>query len=211
LIDRFFSFDIDRYIEGKAAKEGRDPKEVLDEFLLLRDEAAEKGTAMHENIEHYLLGKSHSTVSKEFDLFTKFYQEIILKFGFEFYEAEKRILLEEFNIAGTVDAIFKKPNSDEYILLDWKRSKKLVVDGHPRKFGYGFALSELQHLDNSSYYKYALQQNIYKYILERNYGLKISSMNLIVLHENYNNYYRVDLPNLQREIMIIFNSINHKI
>lgn len=211
LIDRFFSFDIDRYIEGKAAKEGRDPKEVLDEFLLLRDEAAEKGTAMHENIEHYLLGKSHSTVSKEFDLFTKFYHEIILKFGFEFYEAEKRILLEEFNIAGTVDAIFKKPNSDEYILLDWKRSKKLVVDGHPRKFGYGFALSELQHLDNSSYYKYALQQNIYKYILERNYGLKISSMNLIILHENYNNYYRVDLPNLQREIMIIFNSINHKI
>ncbi len=211
LIDRFFPFDIDRYIEGKATKENRDPKEVLEEFCQLRDEAAEKGTQMHENIEHYLQGKSHSTISKEFDLFAKFYQEVIQKIGFEFYEAEKRILLEEFNIAGTVDAIFKKPNSNEYILLDWKRSKKLVIDGHPRKFGYGFALSELNHLDNSSYYKYALQQNIYKYILETNYGLKISSMNLIVLHENYDNYYRVDLPDLQREIRIIFNSINHKI
>ena len=97
------------------------------------------------------------------------------------------------------------------MLLDWKRSKKLVVDGYPKKYGYGFALSELNHLDNSSFYKYALQQNIYKYILEKNYGLKISSMNLIVLHENYDNYYRVDLPVLQREIKIIFNSINHKI
>jgi hypothetical protein len=211
LIDRFFPFDIDRYIEGKATKEGRDSMEVLDEFLKLRDEAAEKGTQMHENIEYYLLGKSYSTVSKEFDLFSKFYKEVILRFGFGFFEAEKRILLDEYNIAGTVDAIFKKPDSDEYILLDWKRSKKLVVDGHPKKYGYGFALSELGHLDNSSYYKYALQQNIYKYILERNYGLKISSMNLIVLHENYDNYYRVDLPDLQREIKIIFNSINHKI
>jgi hypothetical protein len=211
LIDRFFPFDIDRYIEGKATKENRDPNEVLEEFLKLRDEAAEKGTEMHENIEHFLIGNTHSALSKEFNLFSKFYQEVIQRFGFEFYEAEKRILLEEFNIAGTVDAIFKKPNSNEYILLDWKRSKKLVIDGHPRKFGYGFALSELQHLDNSSFYKYALQQNIYKHILEKNYGLKISSMNLIVLHENYDNYYRVDLPDLQREIKIIFNSINHKI
>jgi len=41
--------------------------------------------------------------------------------------------------------------------------------------------------------------------------LKISSMNLIVFHENYDNYYRVPLPDLQREIKIIFNSTNHKI
>lgn len=211
LIDRFFPFDIDRYIEGKATNENRDPQEVLEEFLQLRDEAAEKGTEMHVNIEHFLIGKSHSVLSKEFNLFSKFYQDVIQRFGFEFYEAEKRILLEEFNIAGTVDALFKNPNNNEYIMLDWKRSKKLVIDGNPRIFGYGFALSELQHLDNSSYYKYALQLNIYKYILEKNYGLKISSMNLIVLHENYDNYYRVDLPDLQREIKIIFNSINHKI
>jgi hypothetical protein len=211
LIDRFFPFDIDRYIEGKATKENRDPKEVLDEFRKNRDEAAEKGTEMHKNIEQFFIGKPHASSSKEFELFLKFYQEVILKLGFEFYEAEKRILLEDFNIAGTADALFKRPNCEEYVLLDWKRSKKLVVDGYPKKYGYGFALSELNHLDNSSFYKYALQQNIYKYILEKNYGLKISSMNLIVLHENYDNYYRVDLPVLQREIKIIFNSLNHKI
>jgi hypothetical protein len=211
LIDRFFPFDIDRYIEGKAKKEHRDLQEVLDEFLQLRDEAAQKGTEMHENIENFLVGKRYESSTKEFTLFMKFYHEVIQSFGFEFYEAEKRILLEEFNIAGTVDAILKKPDSDEYILLDWKRSKKLVVDGFPKKYGYGFALSDLNHLDNSSYYKYALQQNIYKFILENNYGMKISSINLIVLHENFDNYFRIDLPDLQREIKIILNSINHKI
>ena len=144
-------------------------------------------------------------------MFKDFYQKIIVSKGFEFVEAEKRILLEKYNIAGTVDALFKKPEKDEYLIVDWKRSKKLVIDGHPKKYGYGYALSELSHLDNSSYYKYALQQNIYKYILETNYEMPISSMNLIVLHENFDEFYRVPLEDMHKEVASIFESINHKI
>ena len=120
-------------------------------------------------------------------------------------------MIDEFNVAGTVDALFKKPNKNELVIVDWKRSKKLVIDGYPKQYGYGYALSELSNLDNSSYYKYALQQNFYKYILEKKYGLSISSMNLIVLHENFDNYYRVDLKNMDTEVSIILDSINHKI
>lgn len=211
LIDRFFPFDIDRYIQVKAKKEERKEEEVLEEFLKLRDEAAEKGTFLHEQIENFLKGKDHDTTTKEYTLFKTFYNQNILAKGFHFVEAEKRILLEDYNIAGTVDAIFKKPNKEEYIIVDWKRSKKLVIDGHPKKYGYGYALSELSHLDNSSYFKYALQQNIYKHILEKKYNLKISSMNLIVLHEYYDTYHRVVLDDFTREVSIIFDSINHKI
>ena len=144
-------------------------------------------------------------------MFLKFYEDVVVANGFEFVEAEKKILLEEYNIAGTVDALFRKPNTQEYIIIDWKRSKKLVIDCHPRKFGYGYALSELAHLDNSSYFKYELQQNMYKYILEREYETPISSMNLIVLHENYDKYCRVSLDDRKREVKIILNSLNHKI
>lgn len=211
LIDKFFPFDMDRFIQVKAKREGLSEDEILDDFLKNRDEAAEKGTFIHEQIENFLKGKEYDDNSKEFRLFKKFYDQIVVAKGFKFVEAEKRVLLEEYNVAGTVDALFKKPNKDEYIIVDWKRSKKLVIDGHPKKYGFGFALSELNHLDNSSYYKYALQQNIYKYILEKKYGLSISSMNLIVLHENCDNYYRVDLSPLHKEVEIILNSINHKI
>jgi len=211
LIDRFFPFDMEKFIKGKAKKDGISEKQVLEEFTKMRDEAAEKGTFLHEQIELFLKGKDYDKSSKELAMFKTFYQQIIVDKGFEFVEAEKRILLDEFNVAGTVDALFKKPNKDEYIILDWKRSKKLVIDGHPRKYGYGFAQSELSHLDNSSYYKYALQQNIYKYILEKKYGMKISTINLIVLHENYDKYYRVELANLEKEVEIILKSINHKI
>lgn len=211
LIDRFFPFDIDRYIQGKAERQGRSEDEVLDEFLKLRDEAAERGTFLHQQIENFFTGKEYDKNSKEFTMFIQFYNNIVIPQGFEFIEAEKRILLDEYNIAGTVDAIFKKTNKDEYLIFDWKRSKNLVVDGHPKKYGYSYALSELGHLDNSSYYQYALQQNIYKYILEKKYNMSISSMNLIVLHENFDRFYRVPLNKLDKEISFILNSINHKI
>lgn len=211
MIDRFFPFDMDRFIQTKAKREERTEEDILEEFLKNRDEAAEKGTFMHEQIEFFLKGEEYDANSKEFAMFKKFYEQIVVEKGFEFVEAEKKILLEEFNVAGTVDALFKKPNKEEYLIVDWKRSKKLVVDGHPKKYGFGSATSELSHVDNSSYYKYALQQNIYKYILESEYNMPISSMNLIVLHENYDEYHRVNLVNMDKEVAIILNSINHKI
>jgi hypothetical protein len=211
LIDRFFPFDLNRYITKKAEDEERDTTEVMDEFLAVRDEAANYGTTMHEAIERFLKSGLENSQSPEFRLFKKFYEDVVLNFGFEFVDAEKRVLLEKYNVAGTIDALFRKPDTGELILIDWKRSKNVVVDGHPKKYGYGFALSKLNHLDNSSYYKYALQQNMYKYMLEQNESMTISSMNLIVLHPQYETYYRVELPSLQREVKILLDSINHKI
>ena len=211
IINRVFPFDMDRFIQTKAKREERTEEDVLEEFLKNRDEAAEKGTFMHMQIEFFLKGEEYDGDSKEFRMFKQFYEQIVVAKGFKFIEAEKIISLDEFNIAGTVDALFKKPNKEEYLIVDWKRSKKLVVDGHPKTYGFGSATSELSHVDNSSYYKYALQQNMYKYILETKYDMPISSMNLIVLHENYDEYHRVPLVNMDKEVKIILDSINHKI
>ena len=211
LIERFFPFDIDNYIKGKAKKEGRSETDVLAEFIKNRDEAAEKGTYLHEQIENFLTGKKHDSNLIEFKFFQKFYDTVIQTNGFEFIEAEKRIISKQNNVAGMIDAIFKKPNTDDYIILDWKRSKKLVIDGNPKKYGYGQALSELCNLDNSSYYKYSLQQNLYRHILENDYGYSVSSMKLVVLHENYENYHIVPIAKMYKEVDIILSSINHKI
>lgn len=211
LIERFFPFDLNSFIQKKAITEGRPKEIILDEFVKIRDESAQKGTYLHKQIENFLTGKAYNKASMEFEFFMKFYNQEILPNRFEFAEAEKKIISKEFNVSGTIDALFKKPNSDDYIIVDWKRSKKLVIDGHPKKYGYGFALSELNHLDNSSYYKYSLQQNIYKHILEQSYGLKVSSMKLIVLLDNYSNYYVVPIKNMEKEVGAILNSVNHKI
>ena len=211
LIERFFSFDLKRYIERKAEEENRTEEEVLDEYLLMRDEAAEKGTFLHNQIENFLKKTEFDSDSKEFTLFLDFYNKEIKARNLEFFDAEKMIFSEKFNVAGTIDCLFKKENKHEYVMLDWKRSKKLIIDGRPRIFGYGYALSELSTLDNSSYNRYCLQQNIYKHIAETEYGMKISSMKLIVLHENYSDYHILDVPTMKREASIILNSLKVKI
>ena len=76
------------------------------------------------------------------------------------------IFSDKYNVAGTIDCLFKKNNEDEYVMLDWKRSKKLVINGNgePDKRGFQIGISGLTELNNSSYYRYCLQQNIYKTI-----------------------------------------------
>jgi len=211
LIERFFPFDLKRYIEKKAVEESKTEDEILDEYLLMRDEAAEKGTFLHNQIENFLKKESFDSSSKEFEYFINFYNEQIVPRQLSFYDAEKMILSDKYNVAGTIDCLFKKDNCDEYVMLDWKRSKKLIIDGRPRIFGFGFALSELNTLDNSSFNRYCLQQNIYKHILEAEYGMKISSMKLVVLHENYSCYHIVDVPTMKTETNIILNSLKEKI
>ena len=211
LIERFFPFDLKRYIERKAEEENRTEEDVLDDFFLMRDEAAEKGTFLHNQIENFLKKTEFDSASKEFEFFLNFYNKEIKARNLVFFDAEKMIFSDKYNVAGTIDCLFKKENKDEYVMLDWKRSKKLIIDGRPRIFGYGYALSELNTLDNSSFNRYCLQQNIYKLIAETEYGMKISSMKLVVLHENYSDYHIVDVPIMKREANIILNSLKVKI
>ena len=41
--------------------------------------------------------------------------------------------------------------------------------------------------------------------------MRVSSMNLIVLHEKFDNFYRINLVNMDKEVSVILNSLNHKI
>lgn len=189
LIEKFFPhFDVDAYIEKRMQETGKTKEEIEKELT----EPSERGTAMHAEIEKCLKGKSYDGSSLELQMFRRFYDDRIIPQNLTFADAEKVIELPDHNIAGTVDALFKKTNG-EYVMIDWKRSKHLIIDGYPRKYGFGRGLSVLSHLDNSSYYKYEMQQSFYKYILEKRYNITISSMILVVLHPMYDNYFTIKL------------------
>lgn len=189
LIEEFFPyFDVDAYIKKQMEVTGKRKEEIEKELT----EPSERGTAMHAEIEKCLKGESFDSSSKELQMFKRFYDDCIIPQNLSFFAAEKVIELPEHNIAGTVDALFKKPNGD-YVMIDWKRSKHLIIDGYPRKYGFGRGLSVLSHLDNSSYYKYEMQQSFYKYILEKRYKMRISSMILVVLYPTYDKYFTIKL------------------
>ena len=59
--------------------------------------------------------------------------------------------------------------------------------------------------------KYCLQQNLYKYILEDNYGKKVSSMNLLVLHPRYHTYFHIQVPDLTKETEFLIRKAREKV
>ena len=87
------------------------------------------------------------------------------------------------------------------------RSDKLIAkNGLPIKNSqYGVkALPPIENLDDSPYYHYALQLSLYKYILEKNYGITVSKLRLGIFHPSYNKPYVLEIPYLKNEIDSLF-------
>ena len=97
--------------------------------------------------------------------------------------------------AGTIDMICREADGT-FAIYDWKRSKKVVnAYGQPivEAFGGKTDLRGL-NLPDTSFYHYCLQQNLYRYMLQKNYGIRISALNLVVLCPDYPTYFVAKVP-----------------
>lgn len=168
------------------------------------NEASSLGTKLHKAIEHYY--------NEEFELIDENVKSTIEWTYFETfaknnnklvpYRTEWEIYDKQLNLAGSIDIVYK--NSDgTYDIGDWKRSKEIKVLNNFKNESRLFP--PLEHLHNANYWKYSLQLNMYKYILETNYGVKIKNMHLYVFHGNNNNYVHYGCPVLSEEIASIVN------
>jgi hypothetical protein len=169
---------------------GLPPEEIVRIWEQKGEEAAKLGTYMHEQIEKYYLNQPVEE-TKELQLFKQFDKDHPIKP----FRTEWRIFNEDYNIAGTIDLIVNNGNS--FDIYDWKRSKKIIdYWGSPitiDKWG-GRGVGKLSDIHDTSYNHYCLQQGLYRYILEKKYGLRISKMYLVVLHPNYDKYYKLEVP-----------------
>ena len=180
--------------------------------------ASQAGTFVHKQIEDYLNGKQvpellcnvsycgnyvklNNTVdiSREWNYFKAFERNV----PFKPFRTEWRVYDAEARIAGTMDLICECADGT-YEIYDWKRSNKIdPTERNPWANG----LNGLEHLTDTSYVHYCLQQNLYRYILQKNYGIKISRMNLVVLHPELPTYRVVPVPVMEREISMIISKI----
>lgn len=207
LVNKFFpEFDAPYWAPIKADQRGITTQGILAEWEAKREDSAKKGTALHEAIEGHYNDSKHISTTKEFEFFLDFKKRFNTMRP---YRTEWRIFDEDMLVAGTVDMVYKKEDGALFI-FDWKRSEKVVyADGTIKRPSFQFASGELGHLADNSYNKYCLQQNIYKAILEKRYSQKISSMNLLVLHEAFDRYHIVQIPEMRKEVNFIFNHLLH--
>lgn len=106
------------------------------------------------------------------------------------YLTEMRVYDLEYDVAGSIDAVMVR--IDEYeqaqregrapkiILIDWKRTSKLSKSA----WGGEMAAPPLQDFPDSNYYKYGVQLNVYKKVIERNTEHTVEAMYLCRFNPN---------------------------
>jgi GTP:adenosylcobinamide-phosphate guanylyltransferase len=55
-------------------------------------------------------------------------------------------------------------------------------------------------LPDTPFYHYCIQQNLYRYMLEAHYGIKVKDMNLVVLCADYPTYIVANVPKMDKVI-----------
>lgn len=195
----FPKFNAKEHARHTAARNSMSIQEVIALWEKKGKESRDLGTLLHEKIEKYYQGID-SPDDPAFLLFKQFADKILLKP----YRTEWGVYDYDLGIAGSID--FVDYQNGEYSIYDWKRSDKVIANGLPLKINqYGEKGNHpLEHLDNSPYYHYALQLSIYKFILERNYEIKVSHLRLGVFHPSYLKPYLLEMPYLENEVNSIF-------
>lgn len=202
----FPQFDAVYWANRKAPQEGVTPGELMERWEREAQRARDLGTIMHDKIERYYLGEDSGDDTDAYRLFRSFATVNRL----HPYRTEWRIYFEEYGIAGTLDFLERTPQGT-YNIYDWKRSRKLVNRYGQVEMTSPFrktALYPVSHLPDCSYYHYALQISVYRYILEQKYGININRMRLGVFHPSYTGYYVVDIPYLRDEVIRILEQMN---
>ncbi len=180
-------------------------EESLDNWDRIGRLASEVGTFLHEQTENYFqrgyfedeyvlrFGDKEERISigREKQQFLNFIRD----YQIEPYRQEWPIFDSELNIAGTIDLICRN-DDDTFTIYDWKRSAKVVNGiGNPIIEGYrGKKSHNGLELPDTPYFHYCVQQNLYRYMLQRYYGVQVHDMNLVVLHPDYPDYFVVPIP-----------------
>lgn len=150
------------------------------------------GTRMHLDIEHFYNTNAASmeealatmtgndawtpAAGAEWDYFMDYQRNYVEKAGFKPFRTEWLVFDEEHKVAGSIDMVYLKPDGT-LAIYDWKRVEELKVEN---KFQSG--LGPVAHLPDTNYWHYSLQLNVYRYILEKHYGFRVSELALVVLH-----------------------------
>lgn len=201
----FEEFDADAVIAGMVKSKkweqskyfGMAAEEIKAEWAKRGAEAAAAGTLLHADIERYYNGENVENKSVEYGYFKDFAATCALRP----YRTEWTVYDEDVGIAGSIDMVFERPDGVLEI-YDWKRTKGIEKANAWGKFAKHEAIS---HLPDTNYWHYALQLNLYKFILQHKYEKKVDGLYLVRLHPESSKYECVPVCDLQSEVRDLLN------
>ena len=165
LIHRAFpEFDSEAMAAKCAARQGVDQSEILADW----ERRNKAGTRAHENCEYQVLGQYDRMHAPEDDAervrFAAAWEEVekIRAAKFQWMKPEYVVFSPRFLIAGSIDLLCCRGDM-EYMIVDWKYLKKMRYKAFRDEVG---TIRPTAHLPNCNYYHYAMQLNVYEFILK---------------------------------------------
>lgn len=186
---------------------GRTDEEIMREWSENGKQASTAGTAMHLAIEQFLHGAEDQIdpaiyETKEWKYFMKFWADC--GSDLEPYRSEWEVFTDslepikgerKIKLCGSIDMVFRRRSDNKFVIYDWKRSKEIKSENP-----FGTGLPPMEHLPDTNYWHYTLQLNVYKWMLEKYYGLEIADLYLVILHPDNPSYRRMRLNILTDEV-----------
>lgn len=201
----FEEFDADKVIanmlRGSKMRDpqykyfGQTPEEIKAGWSANGAAASGAGTKLHYDIESFYNGLGdNGNTSIEFGYFKQFVADHPHLVP---YRTEWMVWYEEYQICGSIDMVFTDTRTGKLCIYDWKRVQQIEFEG----FGNKCAITEcISHIPDCNFYKYSLQLNMYREIVEAKYGFEIGDMVLVVLHPANDTYICVPCEDMRAEV-----------
>jgi len=192
-------------------------KQIKDQWSQNGKDVSSQGTQLHFYIEQFMnlpsdeRNSSHNDL-KEIFLSSPFVDPIIESVEWNYfmnfidmfphfipYRTEWTIYDTELKIAGSIDMVYKNVDGS-LMIYDWKRCKEITKNNTFNKYAI---TSCLDTVPDTNFWHYSLQLNIYKYILEKNYGVSVTHLYLVQLHPSCKNYQLIKVPDLSNTISLL--------
>jgi len=120
--------------------------------------------------------------------------DVLLALGMTPYRTEVSIFHVGLRCGGQPDLLCKDAD-ERLVIVDWKRTIKISMDNKYTPMKY-----PLNSLPDCSYFRYALQVNLYRFILESEYSMSVGRMFIAVCHPDAYVPRLIEVPPLDAEV-----------
>jgi hypothetical protein len=208
-------FNEEYWSNYKSEQFSIDQKEILRAWEFINKKGTIKGSIIHDYAENLFQNKKYEypkqlilnefgfdPIEREYNITKKhvdnFYNDshgklIPIRTEFVIYDKESLI-------GGMLDILFYNIKAKEFQIWDNKTNKKLTLKTERR------LKNELFVLDDSDLTIYSLQLGLYKYILEKNTGIKLGKSYLVWFSHNNENYEIIEAKDYSYYVNIIVNN-----
>ena len=142
------------------------PQELVENW----DQTAKEGTLIHSEVENFIKDNVEPTHPKSKQAVEWIKNNINCEDRFEIF-SEVIVFSKELALAGTIDLLIFDKENKTYKILDWKTNRRIDTSSYNNKMGTHLVTSNLMDCNFSIY---SIQLSLYRFILEKYYGLEIT-------------------------------------